>query len=56
MPGSDGSKDKIADINDIPETEKSEPITNNSKDPPIINAATNEKNKNYLHYFGCVLA
>ncbi|MSS85652.1 MAG: hypothetical protein CK526_04575 [Thaumarchaeota archaeon] len=45
MPGSDDSKDKVADINDIPETEKSESITNNSKDPPIINAATNEKNK-----------
>ena len=37
------------------ETEKSESIPNNSnepsKDPPINDAAKNEKDKNYLNYF-----
>jgi hypothetical protein len=48
-PGSDDSKSKIIDTIDIPETEKSKDITNNSKepskDPPINDVVKSEKDK-----------
>ncbi len=48
-PGSDDSKSKIIDTIDIPETEKSELIANNSKEPskdPLINdIVKSEKDK-----------
>ena len=54
-PGSDDSKPKIADEIDVPEVEKSEPLTNNSKDPskdpPISDAAKSEKDKKLAKLF-----
>jgi len=54
-PGSDDSKPKIADGIDVPEVEKSEPLTNNSKDPskdpPISDAAKSEKDKKLAKLF-----
>ena len=48
-PGSDDSQSKIKDTIDIPETEKSKDITNNSKEPskdlPINDVVKSEKNK-----------
>ena len=48
-PGSNDSQSKIIDKIDIPETEKSESIANNSKepskDPQIIDVAKSEKDK-----------
>ena len=48
-PGSDDSQSKIIDTIDIPETEKSEDMTNNSKepskDPPINDVVKSEKDK-----------
>ena len=54
-PGSDDSKPKIADGVDVPEVEKSEPLTNNSKDPSkdpsISDAAKNAKDKKLSKLF-----
>ena len=54
-PGSDDSQSKIKDTIDIPKTEKSKEITNNSKepskDPPINDAAKNEKDKKLSKLF-----
>ena len=54
-PGSDDSKPKIADEIDVPEVEKSEPLTNNSKDPSkdpsISDAAKNAKDKKLSKLF-----
>ena len=54
-PGSDESKPKIADEIDVPEVEKSETLTNNSKDPskdpPISDAAKSEKDKKLAKLF-----
>ena len=54
-PESNDSKPKIADDIDVPETEKSESIPNNSnepsKDPPINDAAKNEKDKKLSKLF-----
>lgn len=48
-PGSDDSQSKIKDTIDIPETEKSNDITNNSKepskDPPVSDVVKSEKDK-----------
>jgi len=54
-PGSDDSKPKITDGVDVPEVEKSEPLTNNSKDPSkdpsISDAAKNAKDKKLSKLF-----
>ena len=54
-PGSDDSKPKITDGIDVPEVEKSEPLTNNSKDPSkdpsISDAAKNAKDKKLSKLF-----
>ena len=56
-PGSNDSQSKIMDKIDIPETEKSEPIVNNSKepskDPQIIDVAKSEKDKKELDLGHC---
>jgi len=54
-PGSDDSEPKITDGVDVPEVEKSEPLTNNSKDPSkdpsISDAAKNAKDKKLSKLF-----
>jgi len=54
-PESNDSKSKIVDTIDIPETEKSEPISDNSKDPsndpPINEIAKSEKDKKLSKLF-----
>jgi len=54
-PGNDDSKPKIEENIDIPETEKSLPTTNNSKepskDPPINAAEKSEKDKKLAKLF-----
>ena len=54
-PGSNDSKPKIKDNVDVPEVEKSEPLTNNSKepskDPPINDIEKNEKDKKLARLF-----
>jgi len=54
-PGSDDSKPKIEDNVDVPEVEKSEPLTNNSKgpskDPPLNDVEKSAKDKKLAKLF-----